>query len=1201
MKLTKKLLACILAMACCLGQFTCICMADGATAGEPTVVTDISTVEGLDQLLLSDSNITLGYTRDFKGVAGSYGINYTQGENLNHNTSASSDIICDGSYATHTDINAIKSYDTVTQEPIEGYLDLSFSFPGSGAEVTNFFYHGVTTANETLYTAEYGVFAANDLGSLYNSDNEIYHFVNTAPYSAAQYVTFPEVVGAKYFGVRIYKCVTAYHDYSNARIAEIAFFGSCDTPDYSAYTDGTKLADAKAALGGDTDLTHGYATSNSVSKGTALIECTEYGVKSESKGSFYSDGTTTAGYSNNIFDGLTSSAADINVHNNGKQFHFLDEILNYKPNSYVDITIALRYTADINQVFISQRSAKALRSYEYEIYTSDSYETLYTAANRRFYYENISNSQEQVFELAEPVSASFVGIRILKGVTQEFTYGYAASYARLAEIAVLGEYNDPNYAYDSVIDPANTAACVSQLKSDYNLMQSGYTLGKVDRPSHVIITGKDNGTALSSFGSFYSYNHGTANNAVFDGKLESNADVNVTAANGHPMFTVNEDRSAKEDTYIDISICLTYAAKVDKVFIANRATAALMTHEYAIFTSNSLDTLYNEENKKYHYINTLKAQYQTIEIADEVTEKYVGIRIYQAVESPFTGYEVSAAYPRFEEIAVFGKYDLEYFDYTVNANIENVISVFENTYHGKAKQYSVPLVSGNKIFKDWQINGNPAECDINQYDGTATIEFTVDKPIAALAIYEDLPTTLESSKYAINTEKALVRVPVNEIFYTASVGFNVYRGSIVAKNGEEQLFDGDYIIPGTKLSIDNVPDSELTVIIQSDYDLNGSVEVTDIVSAIDGVYAGNHQEDAMFAFDANDSGKITVSDIVVARKNILNNVRYDLSEKNVAVPNLQYKTMGRTATDEDGSLYLDLTASGFSFNAYCYGDVSVELSKATWFTVIVDGEEKDMLLGGSGKQTAVIAEDLHAGEHFIELYKQSEGDSSVNIYSVTLQGEILEAPKNADLLIEFAGDSITCGYGNVVDKEAVGGNRSTDGYKSYGAQTARLLSADWSNVSKSGAALIHIDGMTNDHIPTVYKQQTFLKTDAYNFTRKADIVVINLGTNDSGLMSGWTIEQRKSTFYAAAREFVEYILEVNGADTKIVFAFGMMTAVNEFDEVYIQLAAELQSEGTDAFYCRLPTNKDGAVDHPSVEGDLAAAEVLAEFIKTEVL
>lgn len=973
--------------------------------------------------------------------------------------------------------------------------------------------------------------------------------------------------------------------------------------DYSQYTDTEKVNSAIAALSSDSNLTYGYGVASTLTTGKVLIECTEFGVKGTGYGSFHSDGgKTTEGFENNIFDGIATSASDVNIHNNGHQFYYLKEDGTYKENTYVDITIALKFNADINRVFLAQRTAVDLHSCEYEIYMGDSYDTLYTDANRKFYYEDTPKAQYQVFDLEETVSAKLVGIRILKGVTLSFPHGYAASYARLAEIAVFGEYNDPAFIYDSVVDEKRARECINNLTSEYNLMQSGYVTGKIDKPSYIVVTGQENGVKLDNFGKLYSYDHGTADNGVFDGKLSSNADVNVTGSDGNPMSTVGEDKNTKPNTHIDISVCLTYPAVIDKLFVSNRSDTALMTHKYAVFTSNDFDTLYNDENKKFDYTNTLKAQYQTIDINATETAKYVGIRIYEAVETPFTAYGVGSGYPRLEEIAVFGKYDLDYFDYNVTANVDEVINESGKTYSGKVKSYDVPLFKADSMFKGWQINGENVPCEINQYKGAATLEFTVDKAIEAKAIYEPITASLTSENYAIDEEKSLVRIPQNEIFYTASTAFNIYRDKIVATKDDSLLKDGDYITAGTKIGVDGKTDGQLTVVSESDYDLNGTVEVTDVIAAIEGILNNIHEEDATFAFDANGSGKITVSDVVSARKNILNNVRYEFAEKSITLSKLNHKKMGRTSIEEDGSLYLDLTASGFSFNAYCFGDVSVETSgEATWFTVIVDGKEKDLLLGEGGKQSTVIAENLPAGKHTFELYKQSEGDHFVNVNSVTLSGEVLDAPENAELLIEFAGDSITCGFGNVVEKDRVGGARTTDGYKSYGAQTARLLGADWSNVSLSGAALIYKEGMGKAHIPTVYKQKTFQKTESYDFARKSDIVVINLGTNDAGLLKNLSVDEQKAYFLDDARKFVDYILENNGADTKIVFAFGMMTDPNHFDEVYIDLAAELQEEGTDAFYCRLPTNREGADDHPNVAGDLAAAEVLAEFIKTNVL
>ena len=83
--------------------------------------------------------------------------------------------------------------------------------------------------------------------------------------------------------------------------------------------------------------------------------------------------------------------------------------------------------------------------------------------------------------------------------------------------------------------------------------------------------------------------------------------------------------------------------------------------------------------------------------------------------------------------------------------------------------------------------------------------------------------------------------------------------------------------------------------------------------------------------------------------------------------------------------------------------------------------------------------------------------------------------------------------------------------------------------------------------------------------------------------------------------FAPHSKATNGSDTKIVFAFGMMTNPNIFDEAYIELAAELQENNIYAFYCRLPTDRTGLSDHPTIAGDTDAARVLADFISDNIL
>lgn len=151
------------------------------------------------------------------------------------------------------------------------------------------------------------------------------------------------------------------------------------------------------------------------------------------------------------------------------------------------------------------------------------------------------------------------------------------------------------------------------------------------------------------------------------------------------------------------------------------------------------------------------------------------------------------------------------------------------------------------------------------------------------------------------------------------------------------------------------------------------------------------------------------------------------SEKTYAITELdgKYKVQGRSTVIND-LLMTDYSASGIEFSAACEGTVKVTFNASSlitdadggcYFTVIVDGVKKarDFLkLTATGDTTVTIAEDLTAGKHTFEIYRQTEIErATVGIKSITLKGAFYNAPKNNDMYIEFVGDSITTAYGNL--------------------------------------------------------------------------------------------------------------------------------------------------------------------------------------------
>lgn len=336
------------------------------------------------------------------------------------------------------------------------------------------------------------------------------------------------------------------------------------------------------------------------------------------------------------------------------------------------------------------------------------------------------------------------------------------------------------------------------------------------------------------------------------------------------------------------------------------------------------------------------------------------------------------------------------------------------------------------------------------------------------------------------------------------------------------------------------------------------------------------------------------------------------------------KILTRHKPSSDGSLMLDWTGSGIMFNAYCKGDITVNLSQTgvdRFYQVVVDGVQKEIHIKNADKPTrVVIAEKLKKGKHKIEFYKEMQCLFPITVYDIELTGRLLERPKDNDTLIEFIGDSITCGSCCLGLNSDDWSWHRDDGTKSYAVMTAKALGFDYSIVARGGGTLIPSTKETiagNTSLPEVYNKiyhlpvredGTYDDTDNlwdFENNRKADIVVINLGTNDTGVSEKQGIKDKQQLlelFERSLNNFVDDLIAKNGADLKIVFAFGMMQSQESpFADVYKNAVKGLVEKEINAYYCPMPEDTDGTAGHPQVKGHIAAAKVLTDFIKKEVL
>ena len=168
------------------------------------------------------------------------------------------------------------------------------------------------------------------------------------------------------------------------------------------------------------------------------------------------------------------------------------------------------------------------------------------------------------------------------------------------------------------------------------------------------------------------------------------------------------------------------------------------------------------------------------------------------------------------------------------------------------------------------------------------------------------------------------------------------------------------------------------------------------------------------------------------------------------------------------------------------------------------------------------------------------------------------------------------------------------------------LDADYAICAKGGMPL-SVPSTINDTYPYFNKNRD---NSLYTPERKADLIIVNLGTNDNWQ---WYLATDKTNdvnhevfnyenFDAGMKTFIENLDKIHGEkEVPILFVFGCTTV--DTRKVATDRMQELITDvyipaGYDIKMAFLPTNRDGKDGHPDAKGGQAQGEALAEFLKT---
>jgi lysophospholipase L1-like esterase len=169
-----------------------------------------------------------------------------------------------------------------------------------------------------------------------------------------------------------------------------------------------------------------------------------------------------------------------------------------------------------------------------------------------------------------------------------------------------------------------------------------------------------------------------------------------------------------------------------------------------------------------------------------------------------------------------------------------------------------------------------------------------------------------------------------------------------------------------------------------------------------------------------------------------------------------------------------------------------------WFSIEVDGQALAPLQTAAGENDYVLASGLADGAHDLVVTRRTESFFGPSRF-LELSGAVLVPTEPPDRLIEFIGDSITCGYGVLGQGPGCSFSAETESETdAWGALTARALGAAHTAIAYSGKGVVrNFGGDTSDTMPVLFGR-TFADDPAstWDFSFAPDVVVINLGTND---------------------------------------------------------------------------------------------------------
>jgi len=327
------------------------------------------------------------------------------------------------------------------------------------------------------------------------------------------------------------------------------------------------------------------------------------------------------------------------------------------------------------------------------------------------------------------------------------------------------------------------------------------------------------------------------------------------------------------------------------------------------------------------------------------------------------------------------------------------------------------------------------------------------------------------------------------------------------------------------------------------------------------------------------------------------------------------KPFGRYLLNDENKLEMISSAVHFGFKftgGRCAIYASLKQSQGhNYIQYEVDGVYQKRIRIEANQAEPVIISTNGPGEHTVWIYKTTEAHTGAIQISKIAADHIRPLKVRKAPLIEFIGNSITCGAATDTTDFACGTGEYHDqhnAYMAYGPRVSRKLGANYIMSSVSGIGIYRTWNMESPSMPQVYEQIDF-KTGTlqkWNFKKYSPkIVSIALGTNDLSIGDGKNARKpfNKQVF---VDQYVNFIKLVKSKYPKARIALLSSPMVKGKERELLETCLDTVKKRTDSLYPSDPgvetfffptMNPHGCTGHPSIADHQILAEQLLPFYK----